>query len=249
MRLIGLAVILTLSLLAAPLVADAQQTGKVWRIGYLSTGSDPRDSLTADAFRQGLRDFGYVEGQNIAIEWRWTYGEPERLPDIAAELVRLRVDVIVANINPAIQAAQKATKTIPIVMMLSVDPVGLGFVASLARPAGNITGMTTQAPELAGKRLQFLKEATLRLSRVAVLWDPAEPSLRPNVREAEVAAAAFGVQRQLVEARSAGELGSAFTAMIKERADAVYLQGNSMQFVHRAQLAEHAVKTRLPMVW
>ena len=159
-----------------------------------------------------------------------------------------RVDVIVANINPAIQAAQKATKTIPIVMMLSVDPVGLGFVASLARPGGNITGMTTQAPELAGKRLQFLKEATLRLSRVAVLWDPAEPSLRPNVREAEVAAAAFGVQRQLVEARSAGELGSAFTAMIKERADAVYLQGNSMQFVNRAQLAEHAVKTRLPMV-
>ena len=239
-------------ILGAPLVVEAQREGKVPRIGVLLTGPPPRENAPTptiiDAFRQGLREHGYVEGQNVAIEWRWAGERPDQLPDLATELVRLRVDLIVANINPAIQAAQRATRTIPIVMMLSVDPVGLGFVAGLARPGGNITGMTTQAPELAEKRLELLKEAASGLFRVAILWDPSEPSLRPDVSAAEAAAAAFGVRRQLVEARSASELDRAFAAMIKDRADAVYLQGNSVQFIHRAQLAERAVKSRLPMV-
>jgi len=159
--------------------------------------------------------------------------------------VRLKVDVIVATNNPAVAAAQKATKTIPIVMVIVTDPVRLGFVASLARPSGNITGLSIQAPELAGKRLQFLKEAVPNLRRVAVLWDPTEPGRRELVKETEVAAPGLGLQLQSSEARSPSEIGSAFTAMTREGVGAVLVYGSSMLYARRATIAELAAKSRL----
>src|SRR5262245_33786895 len=159
-----------LLLLGAALDANGQQLANAPRIGLLDASPG-----FESAFLDGLRQFGYVEGKNIALESRWANDRAERFPDLAAELVRLKIDVIVATNNPAVAAAQKATKTIPIVMVLVTDPVRLGFVTSLARPTGNITGLTIQAPDLAGKRLQILKEAVPRLTRVAILWDPTEP--------------------------------------------------------------------------
>jgi ABC-type uncharacterized transport system substrate-binding protein len=163
------------SILAAPLTGQAQQQPKIARIGML--GAQALGPDVDDAFRDGLRQFGYVEGKNISIEWRRVQASAERLPELAADLVRLKVEVIVAANNPAVAAAQKATTTIPIVMVLSTDPVHLGFVTSLARPAGNITGLTLQTPELAGKRLELLKDAVPNLTRVAILWDPTEPDV------------------------------------------------------------------------
>jgi putative ABC transport system substrate-binding protein len=209
------------------------------------TSASP-ESDRGRALREGLREFGYVEGQNIAFEWRVSGGRAERFPDFAAELVGLKVDVIVAADNPAIAAAQKATRTTPIVMVLATDPVGTGFVGSLARPGGNITGLTVQAPELQGKRLQLLKEVVPHASRVAVLWDSTEPGRRAPVREAEVAARALGLQLQLLEVRSASELDSLFTAMARERADAILVEPSQRTNAHRALIAELAAKSRLP---
>ncbi len=237
--------VVTGGVLVVPL-AVAQPAGKVYRIGVL-TAQTPEGSH-ADAFRRGLRELGYVEGQNIATEWRSAHSS-EQFPDLAAELVRLRVDVIVASNNPAIQAAQRATKTIPIVMVFAADPVSLGFVASLARPGGNITGLTSQANELQGKRLQLLKETVTNLSRVAVLWDPTEPGRRAQVGEVEAAARAAGVRLRLLEARSPSELDSAFVAMIKEGTRAVLVQASSMLLAQRARIAEAAVKSGLPAMF
>lgn len=171
-KLTGRAVtVVVLGLLAAALAVEAQPAGKVPRIGVL-TGTPGRESPRWATFRERLREFGYVEGQTIAIEWRSSGGRAERYPDLAAELVRLKVDVMVAVDNPATAAAQRATRTIPIVMVLAMDPVATGFVGSLARPGGNITGLTVQATELQGKALQLLKEAVPTASQVAVLWDP-----------------------------------------------------------------------------
>jgi putative ABC transport system substrate-binding protein len=236
-----------LALSAAPLAAEAQQAGKVWRIGVLSSSTpQPR----TDALLTGLRDFGYVDGQNIAIDWRPSAGRAERLPDLAAELVRLNVDVIVAVDNPAIVSAQKVTRTIPIVMVLATDPVNTGFVASLARPGGNITGLTTQVTELQGKALQLLKEAIPSVSRVAVLWNPTEPGRQADAREAEVAARVLGLHSQLVEAASPAELDSVFTAMARERPDAVLVQPSQTNFINRARIGELAAKRLLPtMGW
>jgi len=227
--------------LAAPLAASAQQPLELPRIGVLEANPG-----FENAFHDGLRQFGYVTGGNVAIEWRRAHASAERFPALAAELVRLRVDVIVAANNPAVAAAQKATKTIPIVMVLVTDPVGLGFVASLARPAGNITGLTIQAPELAGKRLQLLKEAVPNLTQVAVLWDPKEPGRRELVKETELAAPRLGLQLQAFQLRSPSEISSIFTAMNREGVGAVLVYGSSMLYAHRAKIAELAVKSRLP---
>jgi putative ABC transport system substrate-binding protein len=232
------------ALLAAPLIAKAQDTKKAPRIGVLMPQS-PGGRGTA-ALREGLRELGYVEGRNIAIEWRFAGGKAEQFPDLAADLVRGKVDVIVATINPAVAAAQRATSTIPIVMVMATGPVGSGFVASLARPAGNITGLTTQATDLHGKWLQLLKEAVPNASRMAVLWDPAEPGRRDEVREAEVAAPALAVQLQLFEARTPSELDRAFSAMTSDGAGAVFVWPSSMIYAHRARIAELAAKSRLP---
>jgi putative ABC transport system substrate-binding protein len=240
-------VLALLALGAAPLAAEARPAGKVPRVGFLSSSTpQPR----TDAFLTGLRDFGYVDGQNIAIEWRPSAGRAERLPDLAAELVRVDVDVIVAVDNPAIVSAQRVTRTIPIVMVLATDPVNTGFVASLARPGGNITGLTNQVTELQGKALQLLKEAIPSVSRVAVLWNPTEPGRQANAREAEVAARVLGLHSQLIGAASPAELDSVFTAMAQERPDAVLVQPSQTNFIHRARIGELAAKRLLPtMGW
>src|SRR5881396_1746604 len=190
-------------LLASPLVAQAQPAGKIARIGYLS-GSLAAGPHLPEAFRQGLRDLGYVEGRNVVIEYRDAEGEPERFPALAAELVALKVDVIVAPVTPAALAAKQATRTLPIVFAVAADPVGSGLVTSLARPGGNVTGLSLLSPELVGKRLELLKQAVPGVSRVAVLWHPGDYGERTEkdmLNEADVAARALGMRLQLVEAR------------------------------------------------
>ena len=230
MRLSTVALIVTLALapLAAPLPAGAQQPAKVPRIGLLS----PDAPYPTEAFRQGLRELGYVEDQNIAFESRFAEGRYERLPAFAAELVRLKVDVIVTGGTLAIQAAQHATRTIPIVMTNTSDPVAGGFVASLARPGGNITGLSMMSHELVGKQLELLKEVVPRLSRVALLWNPANASNGPQLREAEVAARALKVRLQPLEVRYPEDLDSAFAAMTRERAGGLLVLNDGMLFVH-----------------
>src|SRR5881409_3933532 len=223
MRLIGLAVILTVGLTLASLgTAAAQPPEKGPRVGYLNPGSfsDPLRRRRFEAFRQGLRELGYVEGQNIVIEPRWAEGKYDRYPALAADLVRLKVDVIVPVGGAATQAVQQATRTIPIVMSVVIDPVGSGLVASLARPGGNVTGLTIMAPDLAGKQLQLLEELVPKVSRVALLTNPDNPASAPFLREAEAAARALGVRLQTLEARNSQEIDSAFAAMTREWAGA-----------------------------
>jgi len=242
------AVVLAISfLLAVPLVTEAQ-TGKRLRIGVLMPLTPEDNGQYVAALRRGLRELGYVEGQNIAFEVRYADAKPERLSGLAAELVRLPVDVVVAGANPAIAAAQKATTSIPIVMTVAVDPVGTGFVASLPRPGGNITGVSTQqeGPEILGKALQLLKEAAPTLTRVAVLSDRDFPGNRQRVSVVEAVAPGLGVELQLMEVRSAGELEGAFAAATRNRVGAAYILGSPLFFHHRARIGELVVKHRLP---
>jgi putative ABC transport system substrate-binding protein len=199
-----------------------------------------------EAFRQGLRELGYVEGQNIAIESRWTEGKDDRLPALAADLVRSKVDVIVAETGAATRAAQQATRTIPIVMSLVNDPVGSGLVASLARPGGNVTGLTIMSPDLVGKQLELLKEVVPKVSRVALLRHPDNPASAAQLREAEAAAQALGLRLQTLEARSPQEIDGAFAAMTRERAGALLVIPDTLFWSQRRQIVELAVKRRLP---
>jgi putative ABC transport system substrate-binding protein len=240
--------------LAAPLAAGAQQPAKVARIGFLVTGSleSPETRISLDAFRQGLRERGYVEGQNIVIEYRAADGKIERLPDLAIELARLKVDLIVAGSTPQARAAQQATKTIPIVAGAMGDPVGDGLVASLSRPGGNITGLTFLGPELVPKRLDLLKEALPRVSRVAALWHPGAFSERTTtdmLKQTEAAARTLGVQLQLVGVRGSDEFDRAFSTMIKERAEALIVFPSSMLFNERRRIVDLAAKRRLPAMY
>jgi putative tryptophan/tyrosine transport system substrate-binding protein len=244
---VRLVVILALVLLTVPLAADAQPAGKVWRIGMLF-GSVGPESPWGVSFRQGLRELGYIEGQNIALEWRLSGGQAERLPGLAAELVRLPVDVIVAGDNPAIAAAQQVTSTIPIVMVLAMDPVRTGFVGSLARPGSNITGLTFQGTDIQGKALQLLKDAVPTVSRVAVLWDATEPGRRVQATEAEEAARALGLEVHLLGVRSPAELESLFTVMSRERVDAVLVHPSQMIGLHHTRLAALAAQSRLTTI-
>ena len=241
----------TFGLLAAPLAVEAQQAGKVYRIGYLGAASpsDPSFQRFFEAFRKGLAQLGYVEGQNIAIESRWAAGKYERLPGLAAELVRLKMDVIVTAAVPAIRAAKEATSTIPIIMAVVVDPVATGLVASLARPGGNITGLSGMTPDLVGKQLGMLKEIVPRVSRVAVLWNPANPGNPPQLKAAEIAARTLGMRLQLLETRSPREIDSAFAAMTKEGASAVVVLVDVLFIDQRTRIAELAVKARLPTMF
>ena len=247
MKTLALATILGLGLLAAPVAAEAQAVAKVPRIAFLSTTSSP-DSPTTAAFRQGLQDLGYVEGQNIIIEWRWGAGTTQRFPEFAAEVVQLKVDVIVAANDAAGRAAREATKSIPIVIAVMGDAVSSGFVATLARPEGNITGLSMQSPDLTSKRLQLIKEAAPNVSRLAVLADTHDKSYRQTVREAESAARTLGMQLRLHEVSSPGELSGAFTTMKREGVGAVLVVGGSMLYANRAELAGRAVDSRLPVM-
>jgi ABC-type uncharacterized transport system substrate-binding protein len=248
MRVIGLAVILAVGLSLAPLAVEAQQTASLPRIGFLAPASvsDPQVPRVLQAFRQGLREWGYVEGQNITIEFRSAEGQYDRLPGLAAELVRLKVNVIVAAGPLASQVAKQATKTIPIVMAAIADPVGAGFVASLARPGGNITGLSLMHSDLVAKQLELLKEVLPKVSRMAVLGNPANPNYAPMLRGAQDAARALGVRLQPLEARDPSEIDTVFAPLTTERAGALIVLGDTMFFGHRTRIADHAVRRRLP---
>ncbi len=235
-------------LLAAPLAAEAQQAVKIPRIGYLGPTYAAGGKHLLDAFREGMRELGYVEGKNIVIEYRWAEGKYDRFPDLAAELVRLKLDLIVAVSTPGAQAAKRATKTIPIVMVGIADPVAVGLVASVARPGGNITGLTFISPELTGKRLELLKEVVPGLTRVAVLANPGHPGSAPQVREAQVAAQALGLQLQLWELRDPKEFDSAFSAMSREGVGALNVLSDALFQAERRRIADLAAMHRLPAI-
>ena len=239
--------LLTTALLSTVPFVEAQQPPKVPRIGLL--GQAPPTDPQVEAFRQGLHDLGYVEGKNILIEYRHTEGKPDRLPGLAAELVRLKLDVIVVSGALATSAAKNATREIPIVMAVAGDPVGSGHVASLGRPGGNITGLTNLAPELGGKRLELLKEVIPGLSRVAILSDPTNPIFTLQLREVESAAQALKLQLQILEVRDSNDIDSAFGAAKKGRAGAVGTLASAFLGSHRQKLVDSAEKSRLPTMY
>jgi putative ABC transport system substrate-binding protein len=238
----------------APLGAGAQPSLKVPRIGYLVIGSleSPQTRMGMDAFRQGLREHGYVEGQNITVEFRGADSKTERLPGLATELVHLKVDLIVAAGTPVARAVQQATTVIPIVAQAMGDPVGDQLVASLARPGGNVTGSTFLGPELIPKRLALLKEALPTVSRVAALWHPGafgEPTTKRMLNEAEAAARTQGLRLELVGVRGPDEFDRAFSTMTRQRAEAVIVFPSPMFFNERQRLANLAAKYRLPSMY
>jgi ABC-type uncharacterized transport system substrate-binding protein len=248
-----LSILLVAVQLAVAVIAEAQQPKKVSRLGYLSNTDAATDSARAEGIRLALRELGYIEGQNIAIEYRYAEGRPDRAPEHAAELVRLKVDIIVvASGDPWIRAAMNATKTIPIVMTgQGRDPVKAGLVDSLARPGGNVTGFTNFGRELGGKRLELLKEAVPNLARVAVLYDPVIPGTSREVKEdLPVAARALGLIIQPQEVRDAASFELIFAALNKQRPDGVYVPGGGeLMNANRKRVADFALKSRLPSVY
>jgi putative ABC transport system substrate-binding protein len=233
-------------LFALCIAAEAQQTKKVARVGFLSITSPAAISSRIEGFRQGLRELGYMEGKNMVIEYRYAEGKLDRLPDLLAELIRLKIDVILSAGGQVTRAAKEATSTIPIVMAFDNDPVGNGFVASLARPGGNITGLSSLASELSGKRLELLKEIVPRLSRVAVLGSSTQPGNTQALKETELAAAALRVQLQYLDILGPKDIGAAFGHASKARADAVLVLPSSVATSQRKQIRELAIKNRLP---
>jgi ABC-type uncharacterized transport system substrate-binding protein len=226
--------------------AQAQQPTKIPRIGYLNANFPTTNPVRIEAIRQGLRELGYVEGKNIVIEWRYAEGKSIRLPALAAELVRLKVGVIVTSASVETRAAKEATSTVPIVMTNDNDPVGSGFVASLARPGGNITGLSTLAPELSGKRLELLKEIVPRFSNVAVLATSTQPGYAQSLKEMELAVAVLKVKPQYLDVLVPKDIESAFRAASEARVDAALLLSSGVMTSQRRQVIELAVKSRLP---
>jgi len=236
-------------LLAAPLAAEAQPAGKVWRIGLLDSGaSDPSSGVRWKAFRARLRELGYVEGQNVVFEPRWGNGQVARLPSLAAELINIKVDIVVTASTEAAFAAKQATSSIPIVTATGVDPVGLGLVASLARPGGNVTGVISISAELGGKRLELLKQLIPRASRIAILHDPDNRASGLDMRNTESAARPVGVVVHGVGVRGPKDFEAAFLAITRARAEAVMLLGSTEFIADRRRLAELALMHRLPMM-
>jgi ABC-type uncharacterized transport system substrate-binding protein len=237
-------------LLAAPFTADAQPAGKAYRVGYLTAGSVTANPRVLEAFRQGLRELGWVEGQNIVIEYRSAEGHFDRLPDLAAELVRLKVDVIVAAPTPAALAAKNASGWVPIVGVSLTGPVELGLIASLGRPGGNVTGVSySVGADIFGKDLELLKEVVPKVRRVAVLSNPDGPARPLTISNIKSAARSLELQVQLVEARGAGDFDGAFAAMARERAGALFVVQDPAFIPHRARLVDLAAKNRLPSIF
>jgi ABC-type uncharacterized transport system substrate-binding protein len=243
--------LIAVALVAFAVIAEAQQAKKVHRIGYLSNTDSATESARSEGIRLALRDLGYIEGQNIAIEYRYSEGKRERAPELAAGLVRLKVDIIViAGGNTIILAAKNATKTIPIVMTGGgTDPVEAGYVESLARPGGNLTGLTTLVRELGGKRLELLKEAVPKLARVAVLYDPASPNNVLELKEVQTAAGALKLTIQPWEVRDADSFDRIFAAIGKQRPDGLYVISSPLMNANRERIANFAIKSRLPSVF
>ncbi len=241
--------LLTTALLSTVPFVEAQQPKKVPRIGLLSYNSASLQAPRVKTFREGLRDIGYIEGQNITIEERYADGKPDRLPTLAAELVHLKVDVIVTLGEDATRPAKEATSTIPIVMTQDSDPVGSGFVASLARPGGNVTGLTTFSAELSGKRLELLKEVVPKLALVAVLWDPTNSGSAAGFKETEVAARSLRVKLQSLEVRKPEDFDGVFQAVTEGRAGALMNLGGPLFNRYRRRIVEFAAKSRLPAIY
>jgi len=248
-RIVVLGCLLLAAFLLTVSMAQAQQPTKIPRIGYLSAPPLSVSATRIEAFRQGLRELGYVEGKNILIEWRSAEGKLDGLPALASEFVTLKVDVIVTQGPIATRAAKNATASIPIVMGFDDDPVGNGFVASLARPGGNITGLSAQRPELSGKQLEILKEIVPKLARVAVFGNNEEPGNTQNLKEVELAAKALGIKVHYLSVVSPKDIELAFRAATEERADALLLLGNLILNNQRKQAVELAVKHRLPATY
>jgi ABC-type uncharacterized transport system substrate-binding protein len=237
-------------LLALSVPAEAQQQlKKLHRIGILLVGSSSFYSAWIDVFRQGLKELGYIEGKNIAIEYRYAEGKADRLPALAAELVGLKVEVVFTSSTPSVLAVKKVTSTIPIVFVSISDPVASGLVTSLARPGGNITGLSIVAVELSGKRLELLKEAVPSVTRVAFIWNSANPAQAPQWGEAQAAAQALGLQLQSLEVRSANDFDSAFEAALRERAQALVTTPAALLGAHLKRIVEFAAKNRLPTMY
>jgi putative ABC transport system substrate-binding protein len=236
-------------LLVAPLVAEAQQAAKVPRIGFLGNSTAALEANLVGPFREGLRDLGYVEGRNILIEYRWAEGQYERFPALIAELVALKVDVIVTAGTPASLAVKKATTSIPLVMVAVGDPIGVGLVASLARPGGNVTGLSSIAPELEGKRLELLREVVPKLSHIAVLWNPDNPFHAGSLKETRAAAQVLGIKVQLLGVRVSEEFPAAFAAILRERPGALLVLADRIFLHNRARIVDFEAKHRLPGVY
>jgi putative tryptophan/tyrosine transport system substrate-binding protein len=235
---------LSMGLGAADLAA--QQPAKPFRIGFLHPGTPPNAS--ADVFRSTLNELGYVEGRDVNIEFRWAEGRMDRLSPLAAELVALKVDVIVVGTTPAIKAVAEKTKTIPIVMTVVADPVADGLVQSLGRPGGNVTGLTIISPELSGKRIELLKEAVPRVGRLAVLWNPANSTHGTALRESEATAKALGLQTMPVPVQAPADVDGAFATLTRERATAIFVLDDAILFIERERISKLALKNRLPLV-
>jgi putative tryptophan/tyrosine transport system substrate-binding protein len=249
MRVIGLAVVLTFRLALAPLPAEAQAP-KIATIGWLAPATQAAQAHLEEAFRQGLRELGHVEGKTFILVPRYSEARAERLPEIARELVSLKMDVIVAAGDIAIAAVKQQTRTIPIVMAVSTDPLGTGLVASLARPGGNVSGLSNSSPELSGKRLELLKAVVSRLSRVAFLWNPEVRGAVLDYNHTESAARSVGMQLQSVEAARAEDLDRAFSAMTEQRAQALIVASpNPVTFTNRGRIATFAQRNRLPSMY
>ncbi len=241
-RVAALVFTLALSLLSAALAADAQPAGKIWRIGVLA--NEPWRPI--EGLREGLRQLGYTEGKTLTFEYRWSQGQADRLPALAADLVRLKVDVIVTVSTPATLAAKQATATIPIVMGIVGDPVGAGIVSSLARPGGNVTGVSTLGAELEPKRLELLKELLPNLSRVGVLWNPTNPYGVIAVQHAQRAAQTLGLSLDLVPVRAADDLDRAFSSLSRLRPAATLVIADQLLLSHRTGIADYMARSRLP---
>ena len=245
-----LSILFGVALLAVAVIAEAQQPKKVPRVGFITTGFPVSIAHLLEGFKQGLRERGYVDGQNVVLELRYGEGKTEQLPILAAELVRRKVDVIVAIPNPAIEAVRQATPTIPIVMPIGSDPVGAGFVSSLARPGGNVTGLSAYSPELNGKRLELLKETIPQLSRVALLMTPNVPGNLNDLKETELAAQSLRLRTQLYEVQDSSDLDNVFKAMAKKHVEGfIVFPGQPTLFVSRKKVVELAVKYRLPAMY
>jgi len=229
--------------------AEAQQQNKIARIGFLAINSVSSSATSVEAFRLGLRQLGYIEGQNIIIEWQYADGRSDRLPDLAAELVRIKVDVIVTSATSPTEAAKKATNTIPIVIASHNDPIGAGLVASLARPGGNVTGLSNIAIELSGKRLELLKEMVPKLSRVAILRIPSAPATPPQMKEMEGAAHLLGVKLQSADWETLDDLDNAFGTMVKGHSEALITFSGPRFGLYRKRIIELAAKNSLPTMY
>jgi len=245
-RTVGLLITLALGLLAAPRLGAAEESGKVYQIGFLGITPLSIASPTRDAFRQGLRDLGWVEGHNLRLEWRWTDGEDGRFPALAAELTQLQVDAIVVVTTVGTQAVMQATRTIPIVFTAVSDPVSSGLVASLARPGGNATGPSLMWAELASKLLELCKEAVPELARVAVLWEPTNPGAHQFLDQLQRAVHRLGVTLHAREVRGAGDFAPAISALTEEHADALIVPATVLTYQSAARIAELAQQHQLP---